>query len=114
MPYQKIPLTNEPNQKFTCTLQVDGQNKTLSFFVAYNAIAGYWTLDIADAATNTLLLASAPLIPGDYPADNILEQYAYLGIGSAYVVNVGNSPDDHAGGDNLGTDWILLWSDTPL
>lgn len=113
MAYQKIPLTTAPNQKFTCTLQIDGQNKILSFFVAYNSAAGYWTMDITDAANDTVLLSAIPLIPGDPPAENILEQYAYLRIGSAYMLSAGNSPDDHADDSNLGTEWLLLWSDTP-
>lgn len=114
MAYQKIPLTKSPNQKFTCTLQVDGQNKKLSFFVAWNAVAGYWTMDITDEATNTVLLSSIPLIPGDPPAENIMEQYAYLGIGNAYVVNAGSSATESPNASNLGTDWILIWRDTSI
>ncbi|TWH46327.1 hypothetical protein [Sporomusa sp. KB1] len=114
MAYQKIPLTTAPNQKFTCTLQIDGQNKALSFFVAWNSIAGYWIMGITDEATNNVLLSSIPLIPGDPPAANILEQYSYLGIGSAYVVNTGNSATEFPNDSNLGVDWILIWSDTPI
>lgn len=114
MAYQKIPLTTAPNQKFTCSLQVDGQNKTLSFFVSWNSVAGYWTMNITDEATNTALLSSIPLIPGDPPANNILEQYAYLGIGSAYVVAAGSSITESPDDSNLGTEWVLIWSDTPV
>lgn len=113
MAYQKIPLTTAPNQKFTCTLAVDGQNKTLSFFVAWNSVTGYWVMDITDEATGTILLSAIPLIPGDPPAANILEQYSYLGIGSAYVVNTGSTTAESPSESNLGTDWILIWGDTP-
>ncbi|CQR71687.1 hypothetical protein SOV_04830 [Sporomusa ovata DSM 2662] len=113
MAYQRIPLTTDPNQTFQCTLAIDGQNKTLSFFLAYNEIATCWTMNITDPATGTMLLASIPLVPGDYPAANILEQYAYLGIGSAYVLSTGNAATEYPDADNLGSEWVLIWSDTP-
>ena len=76
----------------------------------YNELASYWTMDIEDQ-NQTRLVSSIPFLLGDYPASNILEQYAYLEIGSAYIVSMSNStlecPDDNT----LGTDFILVWDD---
>jgi hypothetical protein len=113
MAYQRIPLTTDANQKFTCTLGIDGKNKKMSFFIAYNSMAGHWMMDLTDAVTDTALLSSIPLLPGEPPADNILEQYSYLKIGSAYLVNTGKNSSSIPTANNLGTEWILLWGDTP-
>jgi len=112
---QIIPLTNSPNQTFTTTLTVDSSNLTLTMFVRYNVIAEYWVLTIINTSTQAIILDSIPLITGVYPASNILEQYAYLQIGSAYIINTDNAvldyPDDST--NSLGSDFVLLWSDTP-
>ena len=109
---QIIPLTSSPNQSFSSTLQVDGASLTLNFILRWNEMAGYWVMSIFNAA-NALLLDSIPLITGWYPAANILGQYAYLKIGSAAILNQGNSQSDYPGRNDLGTNFVLLWSDTP-
>ncbi|MDF2636578.1 MAG: hypothetical protein K0R78_3452 [Pelosinus sp.] len=112
MPYQKIPLNTSPDQTFQITLPVDGKNITLEFNLKYNEIAEYWIMKITDTVTNTVLLDSIPLLPGDSPANNILEQYSYLGIGSAYIVKASNSNADYPNSNNLGTEFLLAWGDT--
>ncbi len=112
MANQIIPLTTDPNQTFQTTLTVDGKNITLTFDLRYNEEAGCWIMGIEDADGN-LLLDSVPLVPGKYPAANILAQHAYLGIGSAYIINTANSSADHPDDTNLGTDFVLVWGDTP-
>jgi hypothetical protein len=110
--YQIIPLTNSPNQTFTTTLTIDSANVTLTMNLRYNVIAEYWVLTIINTSTQTILLDSIPFVTGDYPASNILGQYAYLEIGSAYIINTDNAtldyPDDST--NSLGTDFILVWS----
>jgi hypothetical protein len=108
---QIIPLDNSPNQQFTATLNVDGSPLTLQFKIYYNEMAGYWMMDIADANGNPLL-ASRPLITGSWPAANLLQQFAYLKIGSAYIINASGSAMDYPDKTNLGTDFVLLWDDT--
>lgn len=103
-----IPLTTSPNQKFTSTIPVDGKKIKFNFVLRYNTEAKYWVLDIYDSK-NTSLLASVNLICGL----NLLEQYSYLNIGSAYVVKVDKSiTTDSPNEYNLGTDFVLVWSDT--
>lgn len=110
---QIIPLTSAPQQTFAVQLQIDGGSISLNLELNWSEMAGYWVLSIFDA-TGNLLLDSIPLITGWYPAANILAQFAYLGIGSAFVINDGNSTSDYPGRNDLGTAFGLLWSDTPV
>ena len=92
-------------------LNVDGKTLDVQLIISWNQIAGYWVMRIIDPATATVLLDSIPLLCADPPTSNLLGQYAYLGLGSAYIFNVGgagDSPDD----TNLGTDYQLLWGDS--
>lgn len=107
---QLVPLTTANNQTFAVQLTIDGQPLTLNLTLAYSAMAGYWQLSIADE-NNNLLVASVPLITGQYPSANLLAQYQYLKIGSAYLLNTSNSPADYPGQLNL-TQFSLLWGDT--
>lgn len=110
MSQQIIPLTQAPNQTFTVQLSVDGNPLTLGLQLNYSAMAGWWQLQVSDVQSN-VLLASVPLITGYYPAANILAQYGYLAIGSAYVLNTGNTANDYPGEASL-SQFSLLWSDT--
>jgi len=113
MTIQILPLDNSPNQTLETNINVDGGVISLELCFTWNAIAGYWVMKIIDSVTGTTLLDSIPLVPGNYPAGNILGQYAYLKIGSAYIVNVANSELEWPDNKTLGTDWILAWDDTP-
>lgn len=108
---QIIPLTASPNQEFAVTVQVDGNPLTLSVVLRWSAMAGYWVMSIFNSA-GRLLLDSIALITGWYPAANLLAQYGYLKIGSAYILNSGTSNSDYPGVNDLGTGWALLWGDT--
>ena len=112
MAHQIIPLAATPNQRFDCTLKVNGGvSLPFTFFIRYNEIADYWVMSIKDTKTGNYVLSSIPLVPGDYPAGNLLKQYDYLKIGSAYLVKVGDLVDELPTQDNLGTEWFLVWSD---
>ena len=103
-----VPLTTSPNQTFTSTIPVDGKKIKFNFFLRYNTEAQYWFLDISNSS-NISLLASINLVCGL----NLLEQYSYLNIGSAYIVKVDSSlVDDSPNEYNLGSTFVLLWGDT--
>lgn len=108
---QVVPLDNSPNQTFAISLSVDGSILQLNLAISFAEMAGYWLMDISDVNGN-LLLASIPLITGEWPAANLLAQYAYLGIGSAYVINAGQAAIDYPDSVSLGTSFVLVWSDT--
>ena len=111
MATQIIPLTSAPNQTLQTTVSIDGKNVTLQLTLRYNETAEYWVMGISDSQGNRLA-DSVPLITGAYPAGNVLEQYAYLGIGSAFVVKMGGAASDYPGTDQLGTEFVLVWGDT--
>lgn len=108
-----IPLSTAPNQTFNCTIPIDGKNRPLSFQLRYNSIARYWNLTVIDARTKETLIDALPIVVGEYPAANLLEQFGYMNLGSAVVVKEGElqgakNPDD----TNLGTEYYLVWGDT--
>lgn len=61
---------------------------------------------------HNVLLDGVPLITGSYPAANLLRQYQYLGIGSAYIVPASSGLPDIPNFDDLGTDFLLVWTDS--
>ena len=109
---QMIPLDSSPNQTLQTTLTVDGRNITLGITLRYNEIASYWVMTVIDPPTNEIILDSIPLITGQFPAGNILAQYSYLGIGSAYILPTSKGGRDAPDSANLGTDFVLVWGDT--
>lgn len=113
MSYSQIPLTTDPNQTFNITLPVDKKNLTLGFFIYWNNQAQYWCMDIIDKSADKQVLTGIPLLESLNKTQNLIEQFAYLGIGSAFLVNVSGSsiPPNLT---NLGTDYLLLWNDTPI
>lgn len=111
MSAQIVPLDNSAQQNLAVALNVDGLVLRLRLSIAYSEMAGYWVMAIADAAGN-LLLASVPMITGNWPAANLLAQYGYLRIGSAYIINAGQISADYPNAIELGNSFVLLWDDT--
>jgi uncharacterized protein DUF6983 len=109
MSSQLVPLSVAQNQTFTVQLTVNGASLTLLLSLTYYTMAGYWSLSVT-SVTGVLLVASVPLVTGWYPAANILAQYQYLNIGSAYLLNTGNAPVDYPDQGSLGQ-FSLLWGD---
>lgn len=107
-----VPLTPSMNQSFSITLPIDNANVKLQLSFTYNNPGQYWFMSITQ--NGQLLLDAIPLLTGNYPAGNILHQYSYLGIGSAYIVPATNSGWNDANFDNLGTDFLLVWNDTEV
>lgn len=110
MSSQIVPLVQAPNQTFAVQLTVDGQPLTLNLTLSFSAMSGWWQLAVANVQ-GVVLIASVPLITGYYPAANILAQYGYLKIGSAYILDTGDSPNDYPTQNDL-PNFSLLWSDT--
>ena len=110
---QIVPLTNSPNQNLVVPLSVDGLIQDMFLTLRFNETANYWVMTIKNSQ-NQLILDSVPFVTGNAPAGNILAQFAYLGIGSAYIINAGAVPTpDYPNAKDLGNDFVLLWGDTP-
>jgi len=105
--YSIIPITAKPRNTFLCKIPVDSKNITLVFSTRYNEIAGYWNVSVSDG-NGTELIHNLPMLPGQ----NILEQYSYLEIGASCVIPAHKMEDEWPNAGNLGTDWLLVWSDT--
>lgn len=110
--FQIVNLNSVPNQSFLANLSVNGAALKLNLYISFNEIAQYWTMQIADV-NNNILIASVLLLTGSWPAANLLGQYQYMQIGSAYLLNVSNGGTtlDYPNGKDLGTDFQLLWGD---
>jgi hypothetical protein len=107
MALQQIPLDTAPNQTWAVTVNINGGSQSFFCELNYNELSQYWTMNIS-AVNQNFSLSGIPLVTGL----NILAQFAYLGIGSIYVINSSgvaspNFPND----SDLGSDFILLWGD---
>lgn len=103
-----VPVTSNPNQTFTSTIPVDGSSIKFNFFLKFNTENNCWVLDIKDSSNNGIV-TGINLVTGV----NLLEQYSYLKIGSAYLVKADTSlTDDLPTQYNLGTSFKLVWGDT--
>jgi len=108
---QIINVTSAPNQTLNVTLSIDNTLKQLILNVDFNEMANYWWMRISDQNAN-ILLDSLPLVTGVWPAANVLRQYASLGLGSLYVVNVAGAAIDYPDQYSLGQTFQLWWGDT--
>ena len=111
MNYRLIPLSSEPAQSFVATIPVDGQNKRLSVSLRYNGMGEYWWMTVTDPESGRTLLDSVPLLPGIYPAANLLRQYSTLGLGGMFIIPLSDDlPETPTGGNLEG--YCLVWGDS--
>lgn len=113
MASQIVPLTSKPDQTLSVSLSIDESVVTLGLRVRFCEVAGYWVMTVRNSQ-GVLLADSIPMLASYYPAANLLQQQAYLAIGSAFLINISGVEDNAPTTDNLGTDFLLLWDDTPL
>lgn len=71
---------------------------TYNLIVKWNPFSNAWILYVEDDQGNPML-SGIPLVPG---AD-LLEQFAYIGIGGAFVVQSSNDPNEVPDYTTLGT-----------
>lgn len=107
----QIPVTNQPNQSFRVKIPLTSGNINLSFFIAWNLIAEYWQMSVSNADTGEEYLSNLPMITGQAPAQNLLRQFEYLAIGSAYIIPLSSATSDFPGDEDWGTNFILVWGD---
>ena len=103
---QIIPL-DPVKGSFNCIVSVDNTGLNLYFELKYNSVSGIWLMTVRDTSGNDYI-TNQPLIP----AENILEQYKYMGIGSAYILPVENTEEEYPSRDTLGNRWVLVWGDS--
>jgi hypothetical protein len=106
MAYQGVPLDSAPNQTWSVSVSINGGVSTFFLELNFNEIANYWTMNISNSV-QTLLLSGIPLLTGL----NLLAQYAYLMIGSIFILNVSGTPQDSPISSDLGNDFVMVWGD---
>jgi hypothetical protein len=89
----KVPLSPNPQTLFVVMAGVEYR-----LTVAWCAPASCWVLSIADASGNAIV-NGVPLLPGG----DLLEQYAYLGIGVVMYVSSDGDGAVPPTYDNLGS-----------
>lgn len=74
----------------------------------YNELAGYWVVDISK--DGTMVISGLPVVP----AQDILEQFKHLEIGSAFIVPKSDAQarEQWPSANTLSSDWYVLWGDT--
>ncbi|NTG86211.1 hypothetical protein G6L15_08635 [Agrobacterium rhizogenes] len=96
----EIPLSPTPQ---TFSILLSGVSYQLTVRYADVPMGG-WLLDIADQAGDDIL-CGAPLVTGH----DLLEQYAYLGIGGQLLVQTDADQDAVPTFDNLGVESHLFF-----
>lgn len=100
-----VPMQAIPNHSFSSVIPLDGGNVKLRFAMQYNEIAGFWFVDIGrDGKT---LISGMPFIP----AQDLLEQYQYMGIGHAYLIPRSELSQQFPNQQTLSSEWYVVWSD---
>ena len=107
----KIPLTNSPNQKFTCTVPVNGENKNFRFELWYNYQAEYWLFSLYDISTESYIFSNLPLLSSKYKFYDILYQLDYMKIGVCIMLPLIVDKKSAADDKNLGTSYVMIWGD---
>ena len=107
----KIPLTNSPNQRFTCTVPVNGENKNFRFELWYNYQAEYWLFSLYDISTESYIFSNLPLLSSNYKFYDILYQLDYMKIGVCIMLPLIVDKKSAADDKNLGTSYVMIWGD---
>jgi hypothetical protein len=101
-----VPMQAIPNRRFTAIIPIDEQNIELQFTMQYNEISEMWYVDVEQGGR--MLISAYPLIP----AQNILEQFEYLSIGSACIVPRTDITKQFPDINTLKNEWVVIWGDT--
>lgn len=107
----KIPLSNYPNQSFTCNIPINGENVNLKFSLWYNYQAKYWLMSLSDVKTETTLFYNLPLLSSKGKFRDLFCQLGYLHIGMSIMLPVVEDQSSMANDKNLGTSYVMIWGD---
>ena len=112
MGYHFIPISPRPDQLFNVSVEVDESILNLDIRLHYNFAGRFWKMDVFDGLTKECMISNQPMLVGCLPAQNILRQFTYMGLGSAMIVPVVNKTDsDSPVGGDLGAEFNLVWGD---
>ena len=93
--------------KFTCNLDINGENKTLILEFNYNSVGDMWKMSILNEIEE-VLISNIPLLP----TTNLLEQYSYMILGSAVLIpNTDEVKEEYPSMNTLKDNYTLFWGD---
>ena len=96
--------------KILVAVPVDGKNKYFYLEFRYNRIGEFWNMTLYDGNTQDIILSNVPLLYGEAPAQNILRQFGYMDIGSAFIVKLMKMPStDSPDWSNWLEEFNLWW-----
>lgn len=101
-----VPMQAIHDHSFRAVVPIDGGNTNLGFRLTYNELAGYWVIDISK--DEEPVLSGLPMVP----AQNLLEQFGYLGIGSMRIIPKSEAQEQWPSQGTLSSDWYVVWGDT--
>lgn len=107
MSYHEIPLTTTPFAQITFKLTLGERNINILLKLRYYDLYELWVADVCDNTSGETLISGMPLVPGV----DLLGQYSYLAIGSAYVMAIEPTTQEQPDSETLGSKWLLLWGD---
>jgi hypothetical protein len=112
MSWNIIPVNSKPDHTIAFTQDIDGVKRPLMIRLRYNLVGGYWYMGVMDAITRKLYADNVPILRGDYPCADILEQFGYKGIGKALAVKVTDATkSENPNARNLGVEFSIAWGD---
>lgn len=112
MAYYKIPLSDEPDQELYVTVEIAGENRPLMLRIRYNTESEGYMMDINDGVSGADILAGLALVTGTEGSEDLLLQYAHLGLGSAILRPLTDAARTRSPElDTLWQDYELIWGD---
>lgn len=106
-----IPITSYPNQKFVCSIPVNGGNIQFIFSLSYNEIAKYWMITISNYRTNEVYCSNIPILFSYGKFLDILHQLRYKNIGKCMIMPIEEENMSMPNDTNLGTIYKMIWGD---
>lgn len=103
--FQRVPMQAQPNHSFSAVVTLKEENKKLTFRMTYNEQAQYWCVDLS--VNDKEVITGLPLVP----AQDILEQFKHLEIGSAYIIPNSEKENEWPNIADLADGWSVIWSD---
>ena len=111
MAWQMIPTDSSPNCRKNALLTIAGERKMLAFFFRFNPIGEYWTMDVSYAASGEKLVSGVPLLPGEFPAEDLFRQLGYLDLGACGIVPLADTATDRPSYTNIASEFAMVWGE---
>lgn len=110
-----IPIILSPgtadNQAKTLTISPNDHTISLRVNIRYLYRTDKWYMSITDGLTGESIVQYVPLVAGDLETlNNLLIQFGYKGIGSAFVIPKGNNENSDPVHETINDYWIV-WGD---